>query len=73
MSGDTKVSNDIDDLVANRSGAFSDRPSETPEREMPRHPKLMPLRLARTTTTRAATTLTKTNSTTTTRSMTFLR
>ena len=33
MSGDTKVSNDIDDLVANRSGAFTDRPSETPERE----------------------------------------
>ena len=32
-SGDTKVSNDIDDLVANRSGAFSDRPSETPVRE----------------------------------------
>ena len=33
MSGDTKVSNDIDDLVANRSGAFTDRPSETPKRE----------------------------------------
>ena len=32
-SGDTKVSNDIDDLVANRSGAFTDRPSETPVRE----------------------------------------
>ena len=29
-SGDSTISHDIDDLVANRSGAFSDRPSEDP-------------------------------------------
>ena len=36
LSGDSTDSNDIDDLVANRSGAFSDRPSEDPAITMPK-------------------------------------
>ena len=35
-SGDSTISHDIDDLVANRSGAFSDRPSEDPAITMPK-------------------------------------